>query len=38
MLMNEHDDVYVDAMLLVNMQANTRSVTHNMGLRSEFDT
>ena len=27
MLMNEHDDAYVDAMLMVNMQANTRSVT-----------
>ena len=27
MLMNEHDDTYVDAMLMVNMQANTRSVT-----------
>ena len=25
--MNEHDDAYVDAMLRVNMQANTRSVT-----------
>ena len=27
MLMSEHDDAYVDAMLMVNMQANTRSVT-----------
>jgi len=27
MLMSEYDDVYVDAMLMVNMQANTRSVT-----------
>ena len=27
MLMNEHDDAYVNAMLMVNMQANTRSVT-----------
>ena len=27
MFMNEHDDAYVDAMLMVNMQANTRSVT-----------
>jgi len=27
MLMSDHDDVYVDAMLMVNMQANTRSVT-----------
>ena len=27
MLMNEHDDACVDAMLMVNMQANTRSVT-----------
>ena len=26
MLMSDHDDVYVDAMILVNMQANTRSV------------
>jgi len=25
--MNEHDDAYVDAMLMVNMQANTRRVT-----------
>jgi len=25
--MNEHDDAYVDAMLMVNMQANNRSVT-----------
>jgi len=25
--MNEHDDAYVDAMLMVNMQANTRGVT-----------
>jgi len=27
MLMSEYDDAYVDAMLVVNMQANTRSVT-----------
>jgi len=27
MLMSEYDDVYVDAILMVNMQANTRSVT-----------
>jgi len=27
MLMNEYDDAYVDAMLMVDMQANTRSVT-----------
>jgi len=27
MLMSVHDDAYVDAMLMVNMQANTRSVT-----------
>jgi hypothetical protein len=27
MLMSEFDDAYVDAMLMVNMQANTRSVT-----------
>jgi len=28
MLMSDHDDAYVDAMLMVNMQANTKSVTH----------
>ena len=28
--MNEHDDAYVNAMLMVNMQANTRSVTINV--------
>ena len=27
MLMSDHDDAYVDAMLMGNMQANTRSVT-----------
>jgi len=27
--MNEHDDAYVDAMLMVDMQANTRSVTYS---------
>ena len=27
MLMSDHDDAYVDAMLMVNMQAITRSVT-----------
>jgi len=27
MLMSDHDDAYDDAMLMVNMQANTRSVT-----------
>ena len=27
MLMSDHDDAYVDAMLMVNMQANTRRVT-----------
>jgi len=27
MLMDEYDDAYVDAMLMVNMKANTRSVT-----------
>jgi len=27
MLMSEYDEVYVDAMLMVKMQANTRSVT-----------
>ena len=32
MLMSDHDDAYVDAMLMVNMQANTRSVTlHSSG-------
>jgi len=30
MLMSEYDDAYVDAMLMVNMQANTRSVTLNV--------
>jgi len=25
--MKEHDDAYVDAMLMVNIQANTRIVT-----------
>ena len=28
MLMSDHDDAYVDAMLMVNMQANTKSVTY----------
>ena len=27
MLMSDHDDAYVDAMLMMIMQANTRSVT-----------
>jgi len=27
MLMSDHDNAYVDAMLKANMQANTRSVT-----------
>ena len=27
MLMSDHDNAYVDAMLMVNKQANTRSVT-----------
>ena len=27
MLMSDHDDAYVDVMLMVNMQANSRSVT-----------
>ena len=27
MLMSDHDNAYVDAMLMVYMQANTRSVT-----------
>jgi len=38
MLMNEHDDACVDAMLMVNMQANTRSVTpliSNMPVRDD---
>ena len=30
MLMSDHDDAYVDAMLMVNMQANTRSVTTSL--------
>ena len=30
MLMSDHDDAYVNAMLMVNMQANTRSVTENL--------
>jgi len=30
MLMGDHDDAYVDAMLMVNMQANTRSVTQRI--------
>ena len=30
MLMSDHDDAYVDAMLMVNMQANTRSVTQGV--------
>ena len=33
MLMNEHDDAYVGAMLMVNMQANTRSVTRTVVMR-----
>jgi len=36
MLMNEHDGAYVDAMLMVNMQANTRSVT-KMNSRNNLD-
>ena len=35
MLMSDHDDAYVDAMLVVNMQANTRSVTKLMAIFSE---
>ena len=31
--MNEHDDAYVDAMLMINMQANTRSVTPAVNTR-----
>ena len=34
MLMNEHDDAYVDAMLMVNMQANTRSVTMSVAFKT----
>ena len=30
MLMSDHDDAYVDAMLMVNMQVNTRSATHTL--------
>ena len=33
--MNEHDDAYVDAMLMIDMQANTRSVTDNQ--HTSFD-
>ena len=33
MLMSDHDDTYVDAMLMVNMQYNTRSVTVPMPRR-----
>ena len=33
MLISEYDDAYVDAMLMVNMQANTRSVTSCMSER-----
>jgi len=29
MLMSEYDDAHVDAMLMLNMQANTRSVTNH---------
>ena len=35
MLMSDHDDAYVDAMLMVSMQANTRSVTACVLLRHE---
>ena len=42
MFMNEHDDAYVDAMLMVNMQANTRSVlgilNANRKIRKRTDT
>jgi len=37
MLMNDHDDAYVDAMLMVNMQANTRSVTDYWGTPYLYD-
>jgi hypothetical protein len=37
MLMSEYDDAHVDAMLMVNMQANTRSVTIIEGLCSWFN-
>jgi len=30
MLMSDHDNAYDDAMLMVNMQANTRSVTQRI--------
>ena len=33
MLMSDHDDAYVDAMLMMIMQANTRSVTITVLLR-----
>jgi hypothetical protein len=32
MLMSEYYDAYFDEMLMVNMQANTRSVTHDMSM------
>ena len=32
MLMSDHVDAYVDAMPMVNMQANTRSVTVNISM------
>ena len=43
MLMSEYDDAHVDAMLMINMQANTRSVTalppyKNLVLRFERHT
>jgi len=34
--MNEHDNAYVDAMHMVNMQANTRSVTQTLFLHCEL--
>jgi len=43
MLMSDHDDAYVDVMLMMIMQANTRSVTtlppyKNLALRFERRT
>ena len=36
MLMSEYDDAYVDAMLMVNMQANPRSVIDKTELACSY--
>jgi len=36
MLMGEFDDAYVDAMIMVNIQANTRSVTRWTACHNAF--